>query len=63
MNFIYTTVSKVGLVRTGNEDSIGVFKTDEGILAIVCDGLGGNNAGEVASQLSVDTIYDSFKRI
>lgn len=61
MNFIYTTVSKVGLVRTENEDSIGVFKTDNGILAIVCDGLGGNNAGEVASQLSVDTIYDNFK--
>jgi serine/threonine protein phosphatase PrpC len=61
MNFIYTTVSKVGLVRTENEDSIGVFKTDDGILAIVCDGLGGNNAGEVASQLSVDTIYNNFK--
>ena len=61
MNFIYTTVSKVGLVREGNEDSIGVFKTDGGILAIVCDGLGGNNAGEIASQLSVDTIYESFK--
>lgn len=61
MNFIYTTVSKVGLIRTQNEDSIGVFKTDNGILAIVCDGLGGNNAGEVASQLSVDTIYQTFK--
>jgi PPM family protein phosphatase len=60
MNFIYTTVSKVGLVRTQNEDSIGVFKTDDGILAIVCDGLGGNNAGEIASQLSVDTIYNNF---
>jgi PPM family protein phosphatase len=61
MNFIYTTVSKVGLIRSENEDSIGVFKTGDGILAIVCDGLGGNNAGEVASQLSVDTIYDNFK--
>lgn len=62
MNSTYTTVSKVGLIRTENEDSIGVFKTDDGILAIVCDGLGGNNAGEVASQLSVDVIYDIFSK-
>jgi serine/threonine protein phosphatase PrpC len=61
MDSIYTTVSKVGLMRPGNEDSIGVFKTEDGILAIVCDGLGGNNAGEVASQLSVDVIYESFR--
>ncbi|OGU28109.1 MAG: hypothetical protein A2057_00015 [Ignavibacteria bacterium GWA2_35_9] len=60
MNFIYTTVSKVGLIRSQNEDSIGVFKTNDGILAIVCDGLGGSNAGEVASQLSVDVIYKKF---
>ena len=62
MNSIYTTVSKVGLIRTENEDSIGVFKTDEGILAVVCDGLGGNKAGEVASQLTVDVIYDCFTK-
>ena len=61
MDSIYTTVSKVGLMRPGNEDAIGVFKTEDGILAIVCDGLGGNNAGEVASQLSVDVIYESFR--
>ena len=60
MNFIYTTVSKVGLIRSQNEDSIGVFKTNDGILAIVCDGLGGSNAGEVASQLSVNFIYKKF---
>lgn len=62
MNSIYTTVSKVGFIRSENEDAIGVFKTEEGILAIVCDGLGGNNAGEIASQLSVDVIYESFSK-
>jgi serine/threonine protein phosphatase PrpC len=61
MNSIYTTVSKVGFIRPGNEDAVGVFKTEGGTLAIVCDGLGGNNAGEVASQLSVDIIYESFR--
>ncbi len=28
---------------------------------IVCDGLGGNKAGEVASHITVETIFDSFK--
>ncbi len=61
MNFIYTTISKVGLIRSENEDSLGVFKVDSGLLIIVCDGLGGNNAGEVASQLAVDSIYNHFR--
>src|SRR4030065_2938860 len=61
MNYTYTTISKVGFIRTENEDSLGVFKIDNGLLTIVCDGLGGNNAGEVASQLTVDIVYNYFK--
>jgi serine/threonine protein phosphatase PrpC len=61
MNYTYTTVSKTGFVRPHNEDSIGVFKVADGILTIVCDGLGGNKAGEIASQLTVDTCYNFFK--
>jgi protein phosphatase len=51
-----------GLVRDSNEDSVS-FHThsgDEGNvlgLMIVADGMGGHLAGEIASQLAVDTIY------
>jgi PPM family protein phosphatase len=47
----------VGNVRTLNEDSIAVvasdepIKRDKGTMLVVADGLGGNNAGEVASRL------------
>ena len=61
MDYTYTTISKVGFIRTENEDSLGVFKIDNGLLTIVCDGLGGNNAGEVASQLAVGIVYNHFK--
>jgi len=60
MHYTYTSLSKTGFRREENEDALGVFEVEGGLLAIVCDGLGGNKAGEVASQLSVEIIYDSF---
>lgn len=44
----------VGLRRTHNEDRLAVFP-DRGLL-LLADGMGGYNAGEVASQLVIDTV-------
>ena len=33
---------------------------DMGVLMFVSDGMGGHNAGEVASKIAVDTVYESF---
>ena len=60
MKFTYIKESKIGMKRTNNEDSIGIFNADGGLLAIVCDGLGGNNAGEIASGLCVEVIHQYF---
>jgi len=43
-----------------NEDSAKVFNLEDGLLAIVCDGLGGNRAGDVASQTAVEVIHKFF---
>ncbi|WP_231848072.1 Stp1/IreP family PP2C-type Ser/Thr phosphatase [Selenomonas ruminantium] len=42
----------VGLVRKGNEDNLAVFDA----VYAVADGMGGEAAGEVASQMLVDTV-------
>jgi serine/threonine protein phosphatase PrpC len=44
----------VGLIRTGNEDNYSMVP-DRGIF-IVADGMGGHAAGEVASEMAVDSI-------
>jgi protein phosphatase len=61
MDYKYSSVTNIGLKRKNNEDSLGIFEVDNGILAIVCDGLGGNKAGDVASQLSVNQVYEYFQ--
>lgn len=47
-----------GLVRENNEDAL--LTVPELGLAILADGMGGYNAGEVASQLAVDSIATAF---
>lgn len=60
MNLNYICESKIGLKRSGNEDFVGVLNVDDGLLAVVCDGLGGNRAGDIASRLTVESIFNSF---
>ncbi|MEG1255244.1 Stp1/IreP family PP2C-type Ser/Thr phosphatase [Clostridium sp.] len=48
----------VGNRRTFNEDSVGYYEDDDFGIYIVADGMGGHNAGEVASKLAKDIIIE-----
>ena len=48
--------SDIGCIREKNEDSLHI---DPGLgLAVLADGMGGHRAGDVASQLAVDTVVE-----
>ena len=56
--------SHVGLVRKNNEDSLWIDR-EKGIF-IVCDGIGGEQAGEVASKTAIEEVVfflDSKKEL
>lgn len=47
----------IGCVRDLNEDSTGLIQTTPGtVIAVVADGMGGHQAGDVASRYAVETI-------
>ena len=52
----FAELSNTGMVREHNEDAIGL-NDDMGLL-VLADGMGGYNAGEVASGIAVQTITD-----
>ena len=54
MRYEFTALSDTGRVRQNNEDSV-QFDTDCGV-AVLADGMGGYNAGEVASEMASTTI-------
>ena len=49
-------LTDTGLVRSHNEDSNRVERTDNGDLFVVCDGMGGHVGGATASKIGVNSI-------
>jgi serine/threonine protein phosphatase PrpC len=53
-------LTDVGCKRTNNEDSFGY--DPESQIFVVCDGMGGQAAGEVASNTAVQTLIEYFRQ-
>jgi protein phosphatase len=52
-------MTDIGLVRKNNEDNFG-YDLRHGIF-VVCDGMGGQQAGELASKIAVDTVLGYYR--
>lgn len=61
MELIHRT--DIGKKRAINEDYLDVVEKEPGmILAVLADGMGGHNAGDVASELAVRFLVDRFQK-
>ena len=61
MLFQYVMESDTGKKREVNEDRVAVLKRPDGlVLALVADGMGGHNAGDVASEMTVEAMSKHF---
>ena len=56
------SITDIGLVRAQNEDDVKTGLLEDAAWAVVCDGMGGANAGEVASQNGVQVISDGIRK-
>lgn len=55
--------SDIGMMRSCNQDAFDtVILSDDAVLSIVCDGMGGANAGNIASKVATDTIKNYILR-
>jgi PPM family protein phosphatase len=59
----FAGTSHIGLIRKTNQDNYVVLSNEHGdILGVVCDGIGGGKAGDVASQMVCDYLREQFNK-
>ncbi|WP_077326096.1 Stp1/IreP family PP2C-type Ser/Thr phosphatase [Virgibacillus siamensis] len=56
-------LTDTGRVRSHNEDSGGIFYNSAGqMLAVIADGMGGHQAGDVASQMTTELMKEAWEK-
>lgn len=60
MSFSYGFATDTGRVRQYNEDFLGCFDTPNGVVFVLCDGMGGHAGGALAARLAVEAIGQFF---
>ncbi len=64
MKIHFSAATDIGLHRQINQDAYGSsepeFSDEKGQLLVICDGMGGHAAGEIASKIGVETILQTY---
>lgn len=58
----FSGATDIGLIRRTNQDTFLIVENEQMALMVVCDGMGGAAAGEVASSMAVQSMKDSFSQ-
>lgn len=61
MGYKYSKFSVTGSKRIVNQDAIDIVEIENGLLFILCDGMGGEGINESASELAIKTIKAFFE--
>ncbi len=62
MNIYFDT--NIGLSRLENQDRVKTYSFNNDVnFAVICDGMGGENAGSEASQKAIEVIYDRITKV
>ncbi|MGN0613058.1 MAG: Stp1/IreP family PP2C-type Ser/Thr phosphatase [Porcipelethomonas sp.] len=56
----YVSATDIGLVREENQDMVRIDDFFGNVLAVVCDGMGGERAGQEASRIAVREFFTRF---
>ncbi len=59
-NFDYASLTHKGLVRNHNEDFLAYFDSLNGHVFVLCDGMGGHSAGDVAAEMATEAVGRYF---
>lgn len=63
MGYRFIKFSSIGSERKVNQDAVDVAELEGGLLFLLCDGMGGENGGEVASELAIKSVISFFSSI
>lgn len=61
MEFSISLLSRIG-ARASNEDRAAYVRSEDSLLLVVADGMGGHDLGEVAAEIVVRTFTEAFSR-
>lgn len=61
MKYIIEGKTDPGNIRKTNEDKFSFIETEQHVAAIVCDGMGGYDGGDIAAEISTAAIINHFK--
>ncbi len=62
MEYLVAETNRLGN-RRSNQDRFGAIETDEGVLLVLADGMGGQACGEVAAEFLVDSARQAYLNI